>query len=89
MAGDGEKQVVVVRRKLGQLVLEQLGGGGCALAFLGDHGLRFLREELIRELSKPSLEHRSDRIDIVQPRFVEQIDIKFWDMLGLQKTVRV
>jgi hypothetical protein len=77
VAGDCEEKVVVVRRQFRELILQHLWGGSCALAFFSNHGLRFLGEKFVRQLPQPSLEHRSNCIDVIKIRLVKKIDVEF------------
>ena len=77
MAGNGEEEIVVKGRKHGQFVLEQLRGGGCTSATISYFMLNDFWEDLVGQLSKPRLEHRSDGINVVKLRFIEKIDVVF------------
>lgn len=48
MAGDGEEKIIVEGRELGEFILQELRNFGSAHAFLRDHGLRGLGEDLVR-----------------------------------------
>ena len=65
MAGDGKEEVVVEGWQLGKLILQHLRRGFGALAFLLDAVLDCLGEDLIRKLTEPVLEQRSNDVWVV------------------------
>lgn len=77
MAGDGEKKIVMVRRQFREFVFQHLRSGGGAGILLSDPRLRFFRKKLIGDFTQPCLEQRSNRVDIIQIRFLKKIDVEF------------
>lgn len=77
MAGDGEQEIVVVGRELGELILEQLRGFDRVLAFGRNAGLSSFREDLVGYRAEPALEECSDDVDIVQVLLFEKVDVDF------------
>lgn len=75
MAGDGEEEVVIERRQLGKLILQHLRCGFGALALLLDAVLDRLWKDLVRKLTQPVLEQRSNDVGIVQIVVRDEVNV--------------
>lgn len=81
VAGDGEEQIVVEGWQLGKLILQHLRRGLRALALLLDAVLDRLGEDLVRQLTKPVLEQRTDNVGVVEVVIRDKIDVAVFGML--------
>lgn len=77
MAGNGEEEIVVERRKVGEFIDQDLGNGFRASGLLVNSVLRGLWEQLVGQFAKPSFKHRADNIDIVEVILLKKIDVEF------------
>ncbi len=77
VAGDGEEQVVIPRRKPRQLVLQELGDFLRSRTFPGNPRLGRFGEDLGREVAQPGFEHGADDVDIIQIMLVKEVDVPF------------
>lgn len=77
MTGDREEEIVIERREHRKLVFQQLGrlgGSHTAFSYLNLH---CLWKDLVWQFSEPRLEHRPNRVDVIEVGFIEEVDVTF------------
>lgn len=82
VTGNGEKEIIVPRGQIRELIFKQLRHFRCACTRLSNFCLYRFWQYLGGQVTQPSLEHGADNVDIIKTLLIEKINVSFWKTIS-------